>query len=248
MNKIRIAILTMAMLTMSIGMAVAVPVTYDVFYDSVTNETYFTNNETSQSALELYGSSNGEIVSHVWLSPGDSITFYEDGTHSPYTSVPYGELENAEKKDLFITFKEPPASGQFSVRFPKDDETWTKWTQYDRGTEDDDFKLTIKKGTCAEVMGSYQISGCLITSLVDETYLQINPCERPGYLPADQAVIKLFSGSLRVETDTDEFITVITPTDQQAGCIYTVPALTPFGLISLLGILGLLGIFGIKRK
>ena len=142
MKTIRIAILTMVMLTMSIGMAVAVPITYYVSYDPVTNETYFTNNETSQSALELYGSNNGEIVSHVWLSPGDSITFYEDGTYSPYTSAPYGTFVNNNTKDLFITFKEPPASGQFSARFLENG-TWTKWTQYDRGTEDDDFKLKI---------------------------------------------------------------------------------------------------------
>lgn len=245
MNKIRIAILTMAMLTMSIGMAVAVPVTYDVFYDSVTNETYFTNNETSQSALELYGSSNGEIVSHVWLSPGDSITFYEDGTHSLYTEgTPKVEHINALLKD-----KKVIATGPAQFRFkethgPK--EEWSEWIKLSKG---DNFP--VYKGTpCGnyEVKGNFTIEGCLITSLVDETYIQINPCERPSYLPADQAVIKLFSGSLRVETDTDEFITVITPTDQQAGCICTVPTLTPIGLISLLGILGLLGIFGIKRK
>ncbi|MCK5343166.1 MAG: hypothetical protein KAR20_07170, partial [Candidatus Heimdallarchaeota archaeon] len=205
MKTIRIAILTMAMLTMSIGIAVAVPVTYDVSYDPVTNETYFTNNETSQSALELYGFSNGEIVSHVWLSPGDSITLYEDGTHSPYTNMGENKREiiNDAFKSHYISFK--TSTGQFSVRFMKDDGTYTDWTEYDAKTKGSDFKLRIDKSECAEVRGEYEITGCLIETLLDETYIQINPCERPDYLPADQAVIKLFSGSLRVETDTDEF-------------------------------------------
>jgi hypothetical protein len=240
MKKLRIAILAMTLLTMSIGMATAVPMIYDISYDPGTNETYITNNATSQSALELHGHNNGEIVNTVWLSPGDPITFYDDGTHSPYKEgTTIVRPINQEKKDYTV-------SGTFKSRSKCPGGGWSSWTT---GIT----SITIPKGNkcCYEFKGDkdkFKVEGCLIEPILDETDILINPLERPSYLPANQFLIKLLSGGLRVETDTDEFVTVMTKSSGSGGVhVGCIPEFTTIA-IPVAAIIGLLFLFSRRRR
>lgn len=244
MQKMTIAILTITLLTMSIGMATAVPMIYDISYDPTTSETYITNNETSQSALLLYGHNNDEIVGQMWLSPGDSITFYEDGTHSPYTE--------GTTKDRFINNKdkEYTVTGWGFQYKELIDGKWTDWkTPGASGIviPEHSHCYWIKK--TGWICG-FLVRGCSIETISEDTDILINPDERPSYLPADQALIQLLSGGIRVETDTDEFMSVMTKSSGSgnsggvhAGCIPEFPTI----VLPVISIIGLMFLFQ-RRK
>jgi len=83
---------------------------------------------------------------------------------------------------------------------------------------------------------------------VIDTNILINPDERPSYLPVDQSLIKLLSGGIRVETDTDEFMSVMTKSSGSGGAhVGCIPEFTTIA-IPVAAILGLLFLFSRRRK
>jgi hypothetical protein len=203
-----------------------------------------------QSALELYGHSNGEVVSHVWLSPGDSITFSEDGTHSPYTE--------GTNKVTPINKKKGKKVGIGSLLAPEPQAQWknhsepdTKYQnvpRYESVSVSEDLVVKMEGGkwfdppVCIDVKGKFVLVECLIETLPSGAEVSINP-ELPQYIPEIKFVVELRSGGLRVETDTDEFLTVITPSSGHAGCI--IPEFTTIA-IPVAAILGI--VFLISRR
>lgn len=131
-NCIAIGLLTISSILLVSNKAEATYIAYDVQYNPVSGTSVFTNHFDSLAPLRTFSSiinpsTLGGAFNPLWVTPGDSISFFSDGTYAttsrnPFNPVQYinGTVDRDKIFRLSLDF-----NGEWHKRNPGPPPSWT---------------------------------------------------------------------------------------------------------------------------